>query len=348
MRQAQNTVVFFLFLLFAACNGQVERVSKVDPLANEPLPEVPIMRFDQAIIGMDTNQLEKSIKDVEAAFPLFYPFFVGPGFTHLTDPREPEEINKLSLRGYLTNQPTRILYDSVQLVYNNMSDVETDIAQLMRAWRHYQPTAVVPQVISIVSEFSTAAFTYGDSLAVVSLDFFLGAHDPHYQLIDPPLPQYITRALDKNHLPVYLAEAMVNNRFGSESMDNRMISQMLHNGKKQYLLSRLLAFKPDSVIWRFSESQTNWCYANESKVWAYFVQQELLFSTARDKYRKFVGESPDSPGMPAEAPGRTGNFIGWQIIEQFMEKYPDYTIEKLFALTDPQKILEMAEYNPRK
>jgi len=51
--------------------------------------------------------------------------------------------------------------------------------------------------------------------------------------------------------------------------------------------------------------------------------------------------------MPTEAPGRTANYIGWQIVKKFMQKKPKLTMLDLIAHNDAQKLLEESKYKPR-
>jgi cytochrome c553 len=65
------------------------------------------------------------------------------------------------------------------------------------------------------------------------------------------------------------------------------------------------------------------------------------------KINKYINVSPDSPGMPAQAPGRTGNYIGKQIINAYMERHPETTMQDLLRLQDAQKIMDLSRYKPR-
>ena len=51
--------------------------------------------------------------------------------------------------------------------------------------------------------------------------------------------------------------------------------------------------------------------------------------------------------MPAGAPGRTANYMGWQIVKKYMNRNPETTMQDLIAYTDAQKLLEESKYKPR-
>jgi len=96
----------------------------------------------------------------------------------------------------------------------------------------------------------------------------------------------------------------------------------------------------------YSTPQTEWVLNNEVQIWSHFLTEQLLYETSTDKIKKLVDQSPSSPGMPKEAPGRTGNFIGLRIVEAFMNRKPEVTMEQLIGL-DAQKIFNESKYKPR-
>ena len=51
--------------------------------------------------------------------------------------------------------------------------------------------------------------------------------------------------------------------------------------------------------------------------------------------------------MPTEAPGRTGDYIGWQIIRAYMKRYPETSLNDLIKMNDSQMILEKSKYKPK-
>ena len=50
--------------------------------------------------------------------------------------------------------------------------------------------------------------------------------------------------------------------------------------------------------------------------------------------------------MPPESPGNTGSWLGWKIVQKFMQENPTYTLKSLMQETDAQKILTLSKYKP--
>jgi len=71
------------------------------------------------------------------------------------------------------------------------------------------------------------------------------------------------------------------------------------------------------------------------------------FSKA-EKINKYINPSPHSPGMPPRAPGRTANYIGWKIINAYMQRFPETTFQDLVKMDDAQALLQKSRYKPKK
>jgi hypothetical protein len=78
------------------------------------------------------------------------------------------------------------------------------------------------------------------------------------------------------------------------------------------------------------------------------IKYELLYKTDRQIISDFMNISPVTPGMPSEAPGMLGVWVGWQIVKKYMELNPKTSLEDLFRMTDGRVILEGSKYKPSK
>ena len=72
----------------------------------------------------------------------------------------------------------------------------------------------------------------------------------------------------------------------------------------------------------------------------------MIYETSLNKIQKYIGPSPSSPGMPEEAPGNTGSWLGWQIVRSYMKTHPATTLQQLLELKDAQAILDESGYRP--
>jgi hypothetical protein len=102
----------------------------------------------------------------------------------------------------------------------------------------------------------------------------------------------------------------------------------------------------DSLKTGYSASQLQWCIDNESDIWKLFLEENLLFSSDRLAYSKYLDEAPFTTGLANDSAPRIAIWTGWQIIKKYMDENPDITLEQLMNETDYQKILKLSKYKP--
>ncbi len=332
-----------IFIGLSACQPEGQEAA---PDVSGIEVEVRIRRFEQDLFTLDTNDLAAGLARLEAAYPTFSRIY----FDNIIASRNPDvapEGHEAYVQGFLTHPAVRHLYDTTQVLYRDLSGIEEQYRQAFQYFRYYFPRLPLPDITTFISEYSVAAFIYDSTSLGVGLDFFLGEDYP-YQLYNPNnsnFSAYLTRTFNRDHLVSKSLLPLVEDLVGPPS-GTRMLDLMIYNGKKLYLLDHLLPFVPDTVIMEVTEPQMEWLRSNELEMWAYFLSEDLLYSSEWQDIRKFVEYSPHSPGMPAEAPGRTANFVGWRIVEAFMRRQPDASLQDLLRAGDAQAILDRSRYKP--
>jgi len=61
---------------------------------------------------------------------------------------------------------------------------------------------------------------------------------------------------------------------------------------------------------------------------------------------RFIGPAPFTSSFTNDSPGRTGSWLGWQIVRKYMKKNPEITLPELMKDDDYQKILNDSGYSP--
>lgn len=300
-----------------------------------------LLRFEQDVFALDTTQLQMGMQSLLGKYPVMLPLFCNE---IIHDQSNPSETPHEALAGFVSVPQVRHLYDTVQQVYGDLRWLEKDLTQMFRYYKYYFPQKPVPQVITMVSEFATDAFTAGDSLCGIGLDMFLGEEYPGYE--HDVFPYFMRRQFQKDYIMVRLSKVLAQNCTNAPS-GQRLIDLIVHNGKQLYIADCLIPDVPDSLKMGYTRKQMEGCYANESAVWARLLSEKLLYSTDFDKIRKLVTPSPNAPAVFQEAPGEIGNWIGLQIVRSYMKRNPVTTMEQLLQMTDAQKFLELAKYKPK-
>ena len=305
-------------------------------------PEVRLTRFEQDFFALDTSRLAEELPVFVERHPLLAPLFLGELIHDRTNPEEtPLEAAHL----FLTEPHLHALYDTVQLVYGRADWLERDLRRMFRQYRLYFPDRPIPEVATIISEFATDVFTYGDSLCGIGLDMFLGENFRGY---DPEIyPEYIRRQFRQEYIVPRLARALVQHIVGDPPAGGRLIDYMIHHGKAMYIVGKLLPRTSQQLLMGYTREQMDGCLANERESWARLLDQNLLYSTDYRKFQKLISPSPNAPILFDEAPGEIGIWIGWRIVQAWAKRHPDADMRQLLEQRDSQKLLRASRYQPR-
>ena len=246
------------------------------------------------------------------------------------------------------------LRSEVQQELGDLADVEPQINQTLENYLDVFGIneAMLPDVYTFISGFAYQVFLFdndGKTGIGLGLDMFLGEDFP-YQRIHPSNPsfsQYLVRTYNKEHIGRKIAEVLVEEQLIPPSNPN-FLNLMIWGGKKLYLIDQILNFAPDTIVMEYSEEQLEWCNKNEPLIWRHFFEKDLFYETDLRKFNKLIAPAPTSPDMPPESPGQTGNFIGWQIVSAYMDRYPETSVAELIAMQDAQQLLDLSRYRPER
>ncbi len=339
------TGLVFLQACKPANDANIPDVSNIDV-------DIDITRFEQELLK-DTTIDAVRLNQLMEKYPGFSEIYfnhVMPKPDDIVTSDDPEK--KLQdIQEWIRHPRTRWLYDTVQQIFPDVSEVEKELESAFKYAKYYFPEKETPKIYTTVSDFGYFPFIYAeDSLRDgigISLEMFLGEKFPYlkYNGLNNAFSDYLTRSYNKQHITRRALEVWVDDMMG-EPTGNRMLDYMIHNGKKLYIIQSLMPETPDSVIMEYSAPKLQWAVDNERNIWYQFTTDELLYETSLNKIQKLIGPSPSSPGMPAQSPGNTASWLGWQIIKVYMSKHPEMSLKQLLELKDAQKVLDDSGYRP--
>ncbi len=348
MKNSLFVAISLLILIISLESCEKDR--KVPDTSNIHI-QLNINRFEQELFKIDTNHIEEGINQLMQKYPAFSELF----FTRILPLKR--DTNKAvflkNVKGLLTFKPIQKLVDTCEIVFHDFNGIENQLTSAYKFYKYYFPKKDVPNIYTLISEYAYQTFLFDDNGKDgigISLDMFLGADYPYAQ-IDPQntaFSNYLTRTFNKDHLVKKVLDASIDDLVGLPK-GNRLLDIMIHNGKKLYILDHLLPNVPDSIKLEYTKSQMDWVNTNEKQTWAHFLAEDLLYETNMKKIAKLVNPSPQAPpGMPAEAPGRIANWVGWRIINMYMKRNPNVSLAQLIEEKDAQKILNISKYKPRR
>ena len=311
-------IVFCAF--FLSCDKKNSTENAVDKI---PL-KVEVVRFDKIFFETPAQDLGK----IKKKFPYFFPAGNDDGIW----------INKMQ------NPQWRELYREVQKKYADFKPVSKDLNSLFKHIKYYFPNTKTPKAITIISEmdYNNKAI-YADSLVIISLELYLGKNHKFYQF-----PNYIKQNLEQSQIMPDVVSSFSSHKI-APVLDKNLLSQMIYFGKQLYLKDLLLPDYSDADKMGYTAEQIKWCQENESYMWRYFIEKEMLYSDDQKLLPRFINAAPFSKfylEIDNDSPGRVGAWIGWQIVRSYM-KNNAVSIADLLK-TDAKEIFEKSKYKPKK
>ncbi len=307
-----------------------------------------IIRYDQELASCQDVVCIRGILEKYPAFSEIY-------FRHilqLSHPESPDSI-LVAMEEWKSDTTLAMITQKVSEEYGDLTEQQKQLNELFAYINYYFPDTVpLPAIYTCLSGMAMQSFIFEeknqhrDGIGI-GLDMMLHPAIP-YKRLNPDntaFSAYLTRSWNKDHLTRKVAETILSDKMGNPQ-GSRLIDQMVYEGKKLYLLKLVMPETPDSVITEFSQTQLDWCEINEVQMWSFFFDENLFFETSPVKISKYVYPAPTSAGMPEEAPGRTGVFLGWKIVNAYMKRFPKTSISELLTIHDGQLLLEKSRYKP--
>jgi hypothetical protein len=332
----QNTLRWLplLALLLGACGRDGDNSCRPDPAADAPEVAVPLKRLEVPFFQI-RNAVDA--RKFFAANPLFARYYLQ---------RQPETEAPLAdaMAEMATNKDLAKLRQETAAAFSDSAALRRDLGEMFRRVRHYFPDFRVPPAHTYISGLLGKDVFVSDSLLVLSLDWFAGPQASYR----PDLPQYMLRRYTPAHLLPALAQSVSSKYNRHELTANTTLDAMVHSGKALYFASRMLPCTPDTLLLGYTTREMVGLEANEWKVWAHFLEKNLLYSTTPFLVQKYVGERPNVPEIDKTCPGRVGQWVGLQIIRKYVAEHPDVSLPRLMAETSAQRLLNDSHYRPKR
>jgi hypothetical protein len=288
--------------------------------------DIQFERFDKDFFLIDSNNVLEGLNAIHNKYPLLTNFFLASVLGLDSNNTVAGTRQFLGMSGRL--------YDTVNIVFRNTTDLEKEFEKAFKFYKYYYPSNTVPAIATIVGPMDALAQSasgptpnfLGPGILGISLQFYLGRSfsiysDPYF--IENVAPQYRSRRFSKEYIVADAMKLIVDDMYPDQSKGKPLIEQMVEKGKQWYLLDKFLPGTPDSIKTGYTAQQLAWCKANEGLIWTYIVKNEDLNSINPVVIQTYIGEGPFTQGFSQEeSPGNMGQWVGWQIVKNFVAKQP--------------------------
>jgi len=333
MKKQSLVLILFISFVLLSCKQQSTTCELNEDILRVPV-DMEVVRMDRMFFEIDS---EEELNDLFERHPQFAQEYLQEDLYYS------REDFYSSLMGIRQDTLMQELNSEVQQYFQDFATIEQELENAFKYIRYHFPDYRVPKIYTFVSGFSND-FYIDDNIIVIGLDYFL-PHDHRFQPDD--LPQYITKRYQRAYLVPTLVTAISSKFNHTDMRDNTLLAEMVFYGKAYHFTKSILPCTPDSLIIGYSQDDIVASYANEKFIWSHFVENELLFETNPFEIRKYTGEAPFTDEISPDAPGRIGRWVGWNIVDDYMES-KNVSLPELMEERNAPQIFRQSGYKPRR
>ncbi len=314
-------VLSLLIFALASC----DKKSKVEK-AVETIPvTLKVDRFEKAFF----ESSPKDLPNLKAEYPFFFP---------------PENNDDSVWIEKMQNPMWRELYKEVEKKYSNFDAQTNEMETLFRHMKYYFPEIPMPKVYTIIGQMDyNNKVIYANDKLVIALELYLGSKHKFYEF-----PAYLKQNFEERQMMPDIVSSFSLRKIPPPT-DKTLLSDMIYYGKELYLKDLLLPDFTDAEKIGYQPEQITWCQENESYMWRFFIDENLLFDSDSRLPNRFINLAPFSKfylEIDNESPGRVGQWVGWQIVRSFMENN-EVSLQQMLKM-DAKELFEKSKYKPKK
>lgn len=237
------------------------------------------------------------------------------------------------------------LLAEARTVFGDLTLLKSQFQDAFANIKYYYPDFKPPKVKTIITGLDTDLFV-SDSLIIVSLDFFLGPHAK----FRPKTYDYLMRRYDPDDIVTSsILIYGISDRFNKTQLqDKTVLADMIAYGKSFYFAKHMLPCTPDSVLIWYTDEEISGARQNEDLIWARLIQDKILFSTSMMEKKNYLGDRPVTTQVGEKCPGRIAQWVGWQIVKEYMKVHPETSLPDLMRMGNAQALFKDSKYKPKK
>lgn len=338
-----NTRICLLFfstaLLISSCVQ--ERRDDVD-ISGVKISQ-PFLRFERDLFSFGDTVTVENVKTLSAKYGSFFDLYC---MRMIRIRYDNDSLAAIDLTHFINDADVKVIYAKTDSAFKNSDEIEKKCNDAFKHYAHYFPSKPIPQIVTYISAFNYQVIT-ADSILGIGLDMYLGEQN-ELMYASIGIPKYMYARFTKEYILSDAIKRWFESEYDGGKVKQELLSQMIYQGKNLYATGALMPALPDTIKMGYSKNQLDWCVKNESNIWAFLIEQKLLYNTVIQEYVKYINDGPSTNGLPKESPSKIGAWIGWQIVKAYMNKNPDVTLAQLMEINDAQKILNDSGYKPKK
>jgi len=329
-------VLLFVFLLiFPSCDD-----NRYDVNTTGVPYELSIKRLDKDLFGYAVKDEEwlNNFNEKYGSFSVIY-------FEEIMRIGNPENAMTAGLANRFTNDPTWAqLQNIIETTFPNLENVQTELEAALKRYSVHFSVDNLPEVVAYNSGYNVGIYP-SDSWLGIGLEWYCGNDHEIIEQLPPDLfPKYKLDKMTPEYMVPNAIKGYLYYQFRNKKSDKNLLSRMVHSGKVLFISAQLLDTDDYSSVLNYTRTEYGWCEENAYDIWKFLLENDLFFIEEPMQINKIMNDGPFTPGMPADSPGGVGNWVGLQMVREFMDDNPNISLAELAATDNDKVFLEYYKF----
>ncbi len=336
----KHRIIKYLFLslillIVSSCDFSTRTTNNVP---NHTKENFMIIRYDRLLKDyIDSNSLSALQKMNTTYLPITQVLFEEV----LTLGIFTDDSLAYKLKAFYSDPILMQLMNDVSEKFSDLSSYEKELSKGFKELEKNLDGIKIPEIYTQVSALNESIIVT-DSLLGISLDKYMGQDYPLYQNY---YYDYQTRLMKPEQIlydsfVYYLISEYPLTLYGITLLD-----VMIYYGKIYYIVDELLGNKGIETVLGYNQEEKKWCKENKSALWGFMLRNRLLQSTDPMLIREYIRPIPTG-FYREESPLLLGIWLGYQIVEGYMEQYKKTSWLELLNNNNSVYFLEESKFNP--
>lgn len=342
----RSLIVVLCLVLLSGCHWFGNKNARPKPDVEAIKKPVASDRFDLDLFALQNQAFDGWRQNMIERYGEFYLFYIDNFIIGPRPAGDTSDIEEAAIRQYISDRYVRTIEDSIIHAFPDTKKTDEALSQAFAYFKYYIPEFEQPRIIYFNSAYSAGASPFGRRDLVIGLDMFLGDKNKDYDSVG--VFQYLRHKMKPEYIPRFAVESVISASFSYyNGQQQKLLDAIVDRGRQLYFLSHLFPEAPDSLLLGFTQKQTDFCTGSEKEIWKFLNDKDVLLKSNSMDQARYLGEGPTTTGMPADAPGNIGSFVGLQIVRSFSKETGNaVSLKDLMTKYTAEQIFAKAKYRP--
>jgi hypothetical protein len=325
----------FFSVLFLVCALVSCKDAKKTPNVDNIDVNIEVVRFDKDIFSI--NDVSVLREKYGMFFDNFCHFVLGIGTQDSASFENNLNLFRNDSIVLLAQNKAAAILDDYEKTLN------AELTKSFKLYKYYFPKNEIPQIYIYTSGFNQSLIL-DENIIGVGMDKYLGDDEPVYVALG--FSKYLVQNMRKEQITGDVIGVLALDIIQFDAVRYTLIEKMIYEGKLLYFKQQLCPYLSENDLFGFTKDQLKFCKNNEAQMWTHLVENKLLYSDDYVTITKFTEYAPFTPEFTDDSPGKAANWIGFKIVEKYMNK-TNASLLELINEKKHEKILREAKYSPK-